>query len=1182
MRPHSGRAVGSAGPLGPLRNVPLDEFGPYDTCCQDSAESSSNPTGSFPGPDYGNPQPLMASDVGLVSGEYYQDHQVVPYQSQGVLNGIDLQYSSLQANPLPVVTAGLKTGIGSNSAHITSINVQLTLNGVSQGSMITYNGVSLTDGSTFLATYQANATSLATGLYSATETITKNFDNMGPQVEGFTGTVKVVNAISSPYGAGWSIGGLQAMWSVSSTVAMITNGTDAAEEFTSSDGTHYMGDMGDTSTLTHNTGGTWTRAYPDGTSVTFNSSGQETSIADRNGNTTSYAYLTSGPATGALQTITDPVGLRTTLAYNASGRLSTITDPAARVTTIVVDSNGNLTSATDPDNAVTAYGYSTPSNHRMTTETNPNSKTATVTYDSLGRFSSETLFDGTSSVSTGNAQETGLVAPGGTTPLKRPSNYQGTVTDPNGHAPTLTFDNMGHSTNIVDAAGKMTTIVRNMDGWPTTVTDPLSHTTSYAYDSRGNITQITRPDGTSMSTQYDATFSQPTRITDFNGNITTYTLDSHGNTTRRTDPDLLHEDFTYNSAGQVLTDTDRNGHTTTYAYGGVGRLSTITYSGTGSPTTKISYNSAGNAISVTDESGDRTTYTYDNDNRVKTSQNPIQAAAGQATTNGYDAAGNLTSITDANGHTTSYMYDARNRVTTIIDAVNQGAGKQTTYGYDARGNVTDPLGHRTTYAYDNDNRRTGMTDALGDHTTWTYDSAGELKVVTDPNGHATSYVHDQDGRVQNMVEPTQSGGLATYTYSYDNDNNLKTVTDPLGHATSYSYDSLNRLTTMVVDANSGGGTHLITSTYGYDAAGNQTTATDGLGHTTTSAYDQRNRLVSVTEPSGGGTTSYTYDNHSRLTSIKDPDSNITSYLYNSADRVTTVTDPLSHNTTYSYDLVNNVTGKTDRNGRIYQYGYDADNRETTEKWIPVGGGAAFNTITTTYDAAGRVTQMQDATSKDAYTYDNANRLLTVNDSGTTGLPQVTLTYGYDPAGNRTSLDDTKGGRTSYVYDARNELVTLTQSGTGVAAKRVDLSYDAAGRMTTLTRDSNLAGTTIVLRSVYGYDNADRLVTLTHKTSGGTVRVSYADTLDNAGRLTQEVRTWASGASTDTVTYGYTSNDQLTSVSHTHVSFANESFSYDANGNRTGTTGTDNRLTTDGTYNYAYDNEGNLLTRHQDL
>ena len=52
--------------------------------------------------------------------------------------------------------------------------------------------------------------------------------------------------------------------------------------------------------------------------------------------------------------------------------------------------------------------------------------------------------------------------------------------------------------------------------------------------------------------------------------------------------------------------------------------------------------------------------------------------------------------------------------------------------------------------------------------------------------------------------------------------------------------------------------------------------------------------------------------------------------------------------------MNNLTGETDRDGRIYQYTYNAD------------------------------------------------------DNGTTGLPQVTLTYGYDNKGNETSLDGSKG------------------------------------------------------------------------------------------------------------------------------------------------------------------------------
>ena len=105
---------------------------------------------------------------------------------------------------------------------------------------------------------------------------------------------------------------------------MITDGSDAPEEFTSTDGVHYTGNATDVSTLIYSSSShTYTRTYPDGSTVVFNSTGQETSIADRNGNTTSYAYVTSGAAAGALQTITDPVGLVTTLAYNGTtGKLT--------------------------------------------------------------------------------------------------------------------------------------------------------------------------------------------------------------------------------------------------------------------------------------------------------------------------------------------------------------------------------------------------------------------------------------------------------------------------------------------------------------------------------------------------------------------------------------------------------------------------------------------------------------------------------------------------------------------------------------------------------------------------------------------------------------------------------------------------------------------------------------------
>jgi RHS repeat-associated protein len=1102
----------------------------------------------------------------------------------------------------------------------------------------------------------------------------------------------------------------------------------------------FTGPMGDTSTLLHNLDGTWTRSYADGTVVRFDTAGRETSVADRNGNTTSYAYVATGPAAGALQTVSDPVGLVTTLAYDANGHLSTVTDPAGRVTRFTVDAGGNLTQITDPDNAVTQYGYGTPANHRITTETNPNNHTATAHYDSFGRLSSETLFDGTSTTQVGAALEQGLLAPGGSGPLPLPSNFTGTVTDPNGHATSLLFDNMNDVIGTTDGNGKSTSDTRDMMGWVSSFTDELNRTTTFTHDMKGNVTSITRPgnygqSGLVETITYDPTYSVPTSVTDFRGLTTTYTLDTHGNVLRRTDPDGLHEDWTYNTAGQMLTDTDRNGHATTYHYDAYGRPDQVTHpagTGTGSdvatggtasassenpgggegaaqafdqdPGTKwvafatsawlqydlgagvartvttyrlvsaydtstytgraprdwqlqgsndgsswavldtrtnqadtvsfdtrtnsvaspgsyryyrlnvtanngdpgvtqladlqlvaasptpvsvpassvsIGYDAAGNVTRTTDELGHISYATYDPMDRVLTTQDPVQAAAGPAvkTTYAYDPAGNLTSVTDPLGHVTSFGHDARNRLVSVVDPFNQGTGRQWTYGYDARGDltsVTDPLGHAVTYGYDNDNRLTTTTDALNHTWTTGYDDAGEVTRRTDPNGHAETDTYDVIGRLQTVSLPA-SGGYGypqvVATYAYDSDDNVTSVTDALGHATSYNYDHMNRLI-RVTDALG----HA--TSYAFDPAGNRTSVTDPLGHTTTDYYDVRDRLIAEVARAGGGTTSYAYDDHSRLTGLTDPVGNVTSWGYDNADRVTTETDPRTKVTSYVYDYVGNLTQKTDRDNRVTQYGYDADNRPTTETWV---GASPPNTVTTTYDAAGRVTGISDANSAYAYGYDNANRLTSVDNQGTPGVPHVVLTSGYDNAGNRTSMTDSLGGVTGYAYDSRNQLTSLTQSGTGVAPKRADFTYDGAGRRTSLTRYSDLAGSTTVLATAYTYDDANRLTGLTHETalSGGTVRASYGYTLDAADRLTSESRTWNSGASTDAVSYAYTNDNQLTSVAHTNGAFANESFGYDANGNRNTTgysTGTGNRLSSDGTYSYGYDDEGNLTSK----
>ncbi|MCX5685494.1 MAG: hypothetical protein NT049_17700 [Planctomycetota bacterium] len=107
---------------------------------------------------------------------------------------------------------------------------------------------------------------------------------------------------------------------------------------------------------------------------------------------------------------------------------------------------------------------------------------------------------------------------------------------------------------------------------------------------------------------------------------------------------------------------------------------------------------------------------------------------------------------------------------------------------------------------------------------------------------------------------------------------------------------------------------------------------------------------------------------------------------------------------------------------------------------------------------------------------------------------------------------------------------------------------------------------------YTYDAVDQVTGITHSSIYG-VLADYDWTYDAAGHMT-------SAATPDgTVDYTHDNAGQLTGANNSVL--PDESYAYDAGGNRTGgaiVIGQDNRLTSDGTYTYAYDDEGNLVLR----
>ena len=347
------------------------------------------------------------------------------------------------------------------------------------------------------------------------------------------------------------------------------------------------------------------------------------------------------------------------------------------------------------------------------------------------------------------------------------------------------------------------------------------------------------------------------------------------------------------------------------------------------------------------------------------------------------------------------------------------------------------------------------------------------------------------------------------------------------------------------------------------------------------AYDWRDRLTSQLDPNGGATI-YSYDNLDNKRTLTDPDQNTTTWSYDSLGRAWKEINQAGASRNYSYDLAGKLLSKTDRDGRITAFEYDSLGRKTAEKWCD--GTIVLHTFTYAYDAVGELTSASDPNATYTYTYDPLGRTVTTSGQIAALTPAVVLTGGYDDAGNLTqiaaTIDRAADVVNNYQYDSAGRMTEATQAGvTGgnaVAPKQADLSYNADGQFSTIARYADLAGDDPVAASEYGYDGLGRLTTLTHA-QGSTNLAGYTRQYDRANDLTHEV-------SVDgTANYSYDPTGQLTAATYTGGQ-ADETYTYDPNGNRetangsTYATGTDNQMTSDGTYTYSYDGEGNRTAR----
>ncbi|MEM9385516.1 MAG: hypothetical protein AAGA68_10675 [Pseudomonadota bacterium] len=144
---------------------------------------------------------------------------------------------------------------------------------------------------------------------------------------------------------------------------------------------------GDSSVLTVLEDGSYTRRTRAGDLHTFDQSGLLQTRADRNANTTTYAY----DANDRVVSITDPVGRITTLSYE-NATLQAITDPVGRLTSFAYDGDGNLLQVMFPDGTTREFTYD--ERHLMTSQTDQRGFTNRYEFNAAGHFLQSTQSDG--------------------------------------------------------------------------------------------------------------------------------------------------------------------------------------------------------------------------------------------------------------------------------------------------------------------------------------------------------------------------------------------------------------------------------------------------------------------------------------------------------------------------------------------------------------------------------------------------------------------------------------------------------------------------------------------------------------------------------------------------------------------------------------------------------------------
>lgn len=964
--------------------------------------------------------------------------------------------------------------------------------------------------------------------------------------------------------------------------------------------------------------------------------------------------LTKVEANIADATISTTARDTTTYQYDAIGRLVLEQDQAFKssqwvsggadaqpTTAFVYDGLNNLKSsrvqaaatANDSNDRITAYTYG--AGGRLASTTDANGFTHTYSYDIAGRqvldSYTRTKSDGTT-VTEGQVTRYDLAGRVITQTNARNTGSAWVFTselagNPAYDAVRLRYDTYGEMTGRGITVATPGTAAAYQEVFDYDAGGRLWHSNSgdgvdrfYVYDKAGNQTLTLTSAGADLSAltaaNYTASINSAGDTTTANAVTTLTTYDKRGSATGTLSPDRLlatggsavtvTTGKSYNAFGEVASETDERGYTTSYTYNTMGRMVSkvmpqvsVTAENGGqsnvNPTEYYGYDLAGRLVSVTDANGNRTTRVLlagsghgDADPLVILERHPdsgtvttrfnvfgdavsVTNEMGNTTTNGYDKMGRLITVTHPNrvagsaGNETGvdqqlvdhYVYDQLGQRTGHWNSQLTASVVEKT-DYDVKGRVVATksfTGEGTTYAYSAYNA-SAVTSGLGTFGGWTKTTTN----VTSAGATIVSAweVDDYFGRTVD----SQDFGAHNYDYTFNKAGQLTARANSQGESIGFTYYNTGQLSGQT-------GTQG-TATYGYDAAGNrikETFVEGGVTYRDASAtFDALGRMTHWQDQAaavgGSGTTTnpiatdWEYDANGNVRRA-----NASYRGIDASGTITTSGSMLSQDNWYTYDTMNRVllsqgqftgtrgSGTISRGANGIQIAYNFD-------------GTRASTLRETAGLLWSGYRVHDKIAPGDWWYSD--------DAWDPGDP-------YQYISQNTTQSFTGASLETYGYSADGQLVTVsianeigtaagnTIVGTGImtgSALSTQIGRDALGRITHYVEGGGSYQRTNIV-----YDNANRELSETSYTnrSDGSFQTDLTNTYTNGQLTSQAQRNYKNGSDSSVP-------DTLQSYSYQYWDGALQSgISYDS----------DTGSSSNAVWNtsYTYDSSGHIVQAH---